>query len=363
MIKRFDEIPRYKTFVNKRDEVLENILRNHRLKITDITNKAFVDAILYIQSRWPSIKSDQFNKQKIKGLEQQIEQVFELAAQTICYAQVELRRSVYTLSHAGEAEAIAQVLKQKAMLNLGQRRIVKKSYKPLHDGTDLLNRVDLYFQHVAKNMILAVKQALVFDDEPEQMLGRVFLTLPKKKALPDKLVLKKVKRAKVAEAKRPSFSGDEDPTGVDIGFGPRGGVTISTMDWDQSSWDHVVKQANEEYIAIDRSPEAFFDMKNPFTGQTITDEIPETDKIYGWELEQNLTHDFVQSVRDGQLDAANFAGINEFIWISVLDQRTCENCCEWRSGLLTSEIEKMLADDPSLADHCDVVVPPAHFNC
>jgi hypothetical protein len=104
-------------------------------------------------------------------------------------------------------------------------------------------------------------------------------------------------------------------------------------------------------------------LKNPFSREPLRPELPEGDKIYGWELEQQLTHDFVKSVRDGQIDAANVNGINEFIWIAIIDQRTCELCCEWRSGLTTSEIEKTLADNPELKEHCDVVVPPAHFNC
>lgn len=363
-MKRFDENPKYKAFVNQRDEALERILRNNRIKITDITNKTFIDVMSLIQSRWPGLVAEPYNKSKIKQLEEQIDQVIGVAVQTIAWEQIMLRRAVYMLSHAGEAEAIAQTTGKTAKLNLGHNEIVKKSYKNLPDGTDLLRRIELYFQDIGKKIISAVNHALIFEDEPDEMLGRVFLALPKKRALPAKPVLKKVKKAKIAEAKKPKFTtNDDDKSGVEIGFGPRGGVSIQTPDWDQASWDHTIKQSNEDYIAIDRSPETFFDMKNPLSKQPIVSEIDETDKIYGWELEQQMTHDFVQSVREGQIDAANFAGINEFIWIAVLDQKTCQYCCEWRSGLLTSEIEKTLADDPELAEHCDVVVPPAHFNC
>ena len=160
------------------------------------------------------------------------------------------------------------------------------------------------------------------------------------------------------------FQGDDEETsGTTFTFGPRGGVTQSQFEWDTATWDQVIAKTNEDYSLIDRSPKTFFDVKDPHSKEPMRDNITEDDKIYGWEMEQQLTHDFVTSVREGQIDAANENGITEFIWIAVLDDRTCENCCEWRSGLLTSEIEKELDGNEFLRDHCDVSTPPAHFNC
>lgn len=356
---RFDEIPKYKKFVNDRDEALEAMLRNHRLKVTDMTDKTFTDAMSVLQAHYPAMQADPYNKLKIRRIDENLDHIFNSACHHICYEQILLRRAAYMLSNAGEAEAIAQTLGKPAAVKLGHNDVSQKVYRSLPDGTDLLKRMELYFADVRKKMMSAYEQAILFNDSTDEMMGRVFLALPKKRALSPKPVLKKVKKAKIAEAAKPKFTGDE--SGVTFDFGPKGGVTNSA--WDQGSWDHTIQQSNEEYIAIDRGPDTFFDMKNPLTGQAVRTEIPEDEKIYGWELEQQMTHDFVSSVRDGQIDAANFAGINEFIWIAVLDQRTCEFCCEWRSGLLTSEIEKVLADDQDLADHCDVTVPPAHFNC
>jgi hypothetical protein len=362
--KRFDVVPAYKQFVNKRDEALEQIFRNHRLKITDITDKAFVDALSVLQAKYPALIADPYNKRKLKQVDDGIDQIFDSVVQTIAWQQVMLRRAVYMLAHAGEAEAIARTLKTGAKLKLSYDEISKKAYDKLPDGTDLIKRIDLYFSDVRKKLLTAVEQALIFGDQPDEMLGRAFMALPKKKELPQKTVLKKVKKAKIAEARKPTFTGDPDTvSGVTFDFGPKGGVRISTLDWDNATWEQVHKLWHEDYSLTDRGPENFFDLKNPFSREPLRPELPEGDKIYGWELEQQLTHDFVKSVRDGQIDAANVNGINEFIWIAIIDQRTCELCCEWRSGLTTSEIEKTLADNPELKEHCDVVVPPAHFNC
>jgi len=360
--KRFDEIPSYKQFVNKRDETLEHIFRNHRLKITDMIDKAFVDSMLLAKNWFQVLQADPYNKRKMRQLDDQIDVVFDSVTQTIAWEQVRLRRVVYMLSHAAEAEAVARVMKNPAKLRLNQSEIQQKAFAKLQDGTDLVKRIDLYFSDIRKKIITAVEQALLFEDMPDEMLGRILLCLPKKRALPgNKTVLKKVKKAKIVEAVKPKFTGDE--SGVTFDFGPKGGVRTSSFDWDNATWDDVVKYSQEDYSLIDRSPETFFDTKNPFSKQPIRTEVDEQEKIYGWEMEQQLTNDFVKSVREGQIDAANVNGINEFIWIAVLDDRTCEKCCEWRSGLLTSEIEKILADDKELAEHCDVLVPPAHFNC
>lgn len=360
-MKRFDQSKNYKDFVTKRDEHLEHILRVHRLKITDIIDEAFVVAVSVIQSKFQTLVNNQYDSQKIKQVESQIDYAFDQAVHKIVFEQLKLRRVTYMLAHAGEAEAIAQTLKAKIKVNLNKNDINKKIYGNLPDNTDLIKRIKFYFSDVKRKMISSLEQSILFGDTPSEMLGRVILSLPRRKAMPAKPVLKKVVKAKVSEASKPKFSGDED--GVSIEIGPRGGVTIGQFDWDNGTWGEVLSRVDEDYSLVDRSPKKFFDATDPTTKTKVREDIPEKDKVYAWELEQQITHDFVNSVRQGQVDAANANGISEFIWIAILDDRTCEHCCEWRSGLLTSEIEKTLASSPDLKDHCDVIVPPAHFNC
>lgn len=195
------------------------------------------------------------------------------------------------------------------------------------------------------------------NDEESEALGRIFKALPKKKRIPARAVLKKVK---VTEASRPKMkSRSEDESGISIGL-TRG--DNYTFDFDQDTWNRVVHEYQNDYVPIDRSPENFINLKDPFTSIPIKDDIPESDKIYAWELENEITNDFVKTVRDGQVSAANENGIDDFVWISILDDKTDE-CCQWRHGLLTGEIEDRLAKDDSLSEDCDAVVPPAHFNC
>lgn len=369
---RFDTLTRYKSFITDRDKTLEHMYRNHRLKVTDLINEAFVAAIHLLHAKYSGLLMDPYNKSKLRDLDHAIDHEFDQIVKDITINQMQLRKNVYMLAHAGEVEAVTRITGTKPNLNLNSSELNAKAYKSLMDGTNIYKRISVYFSDVRRKFLSAVEYSLMIQEPIDAALGRAFLSLPKKLAYPEgKTALKKIRVAKVKEAAKPKFSAEG--SGTEIVFGPRGSVSQNVFNnedinknthrWDAATWDDVMRSAAEEYKPQDRSPESFFDMKNPFSATPVTDDIPEEDKIYSWELEQQLTHDFVSSVREGQIDAANANGINEFMWIAILDNRTCEKCCEWRSGLMTSEIEKVLADDKELADHCDVVVPPAHFNC
>ncbi len=84
---------------------------------------------------------------------------------------------------------------------------------------------------------------------------------------------------------------------------------------------------------------------------------------YNWELEQDMTDDFVSQVRDGQVEAATALGVKDFVWVSVIDNKTCDACCLPRNGKTISEIESMLSSGELSEDDCDATSPPAHPNC
>jgi hypothetical protein len=131
---------------------------------------------------------------------------------------------------------------------------------------------------------------------------------------------------------------------------------------DEAAWKDMVDDYLHDYIPKWRAPEYVVDI--PITDPTITAEGREV--WYAWEFERDLTQEFVQSVRDGQVGAAKEAGITDFVWIAVIDSVT-DACCRWRDGLLVSEIEKELAQHQDEDDECNLegggLTPPLHFNC
>jgi hypothetical protein len=131
---------------------------------------------------------------------------------------------------------------------------------------------------------------------------------------------------------------------------------------DENAWADMVDAYKDEYIPKWRAPEYIVDI--PVTDPTMTATGEEV--WYAWEFERDLTNEFVKSVRDGQVDGANQAGITDFVWVAIIDSAT-DACCRWRDGLLISEIEKQLDEHKDDDEECDLdddgLTPPLHFSC
>jgi hypothetical protein len=339
-INTFNQSSSYRKFVNQRDGALEKILRNTRLRIASKLNNAFVSALTLIQKNYKSLATMYHPspiKMRLASQEAHINHIFEQTATQIAYEIIKQRRKAYTLAYAGEAEAMGQTMGKKLKYKLSKHDLDQWSYaEPFADGKDVLKKVDLYLNRLRRVLMNELELAIMLDDSVEKALGRLILKLPKKKQIDQARKLKKVP-TKVREANKP----------LDFQF------------IDDETWNEIVKDYTDEYVPTDRSPESVFDAVNPYNDEPIREDIPSDEAFYGWEVEQDTTHDFVQQVRDGQVDAANMNGINEFVWIAITDSKTDE-CCLWRDGKITKEIESEMKDHD---DECDAVTPPAHFNC
>lgn len=270
----------------------------------------------------------------------------------------EMRKKSFMLAYAGETQAIAQTIGQSAKLNLSRGTLDHNAMgKPLANGLAPTKSFNLQFSKLRRQIISALEYSLAFGETVDQALGRVFLLLPRQMALPKKKVLKTVK---LEEARKPTFSqykAQNDSVEID----PSRSQPTMGFEFDEETWNKVIEDIGSDYQFTDRSPETYFDMKNPYNDLPIKNRLPEEDKIYAWEIENDVVNDFVEQVRSGQVEAAQKNGIKDFVWIAILDDRT-DDCCEWRNGLLTSEIKARLETDMS-GDDCRAIVPPAHFNC
>lgn len=348
----------YRKFVNGRDEALEIILRNFRLRVSDHTRKAFKKILEIVQIKYPMLINSPL-RHEMDRIELQIQQAFDQLGHEITQELTQMRRKTFMLAYAGEAQAIAQTLAKSPSMDLSRNKIEMSALtKKLANGLSPFESFNLKFSKIRRQIISALEYSLAFGEPVDKALGRVYLQFPKQKELAKKAVLKTVK---VEEANRPKFStyGPKDESSA-VEITPDRKSPVHGFEWDQETWGQVIDDLGSEYVLTDRSPETFFDITNPYNDLPIKD-VEEGDKIYAWEIENEVTHDFVEQVRSGQIEAANKNGINEFVWIAILDDRT-DDCCEWRSGLLTSEIEARLKTDKA-DDSCDAIVPPAHFNC
>lgn len=288
----------YKKFVDDRDRALEQLFTNYRLKFNDIVQNAFGEITFAFSKGF--VPDDSVLKRAALDCQRVLE---------------EMRRSVFILAGASEAEILGRVFQKKT----------KFSAHDFDHTTDVAAGGSLA-QRVFYNLRKIVRKLQNFKDKADlekRSLSQeeIVSAFPKKKKIPN-LILKKVRVIKESES-------EDYP------------IEMSNLQISDSEWDQVVEDYKSAYKIDSRGPE-----------------------VYGWEVEQDLTHEFVQATRSGQTSAAEQNDIKDFVWIAVIDNKTCDctGCCLPRDGLTTSEIARLLKTKWKSATIL-VTVPPAHLRC
>lgn len=308
----------YRTFVNKRNLALEKILNNTRLRITDQLNLCFA-ALVEIYAHTQS--------------DDHARLVIHSTAQTIGQIVKRMRKIVHFLAYVSEGEILSQ-------LSGKPPRAYEKPdlNEELFAGGSVEQRVEFYLSKIQDRMKQQARLASLTNERATyEDLVRV---IPKKK----RIAQKKVTLRKIGEARKP----------------------IDTPFLTDEQWQDVVDEYMLDYGIKNRGPDQFFDPEEikyirPDLEPTYKAPNGKDDAVYQWELEQDVTHDFVEQVRNGQVEAANANGYTDFVWVAIVDDRTDE-CCLWRDGLTTAEIDAELKGAHK-DDECEGSVPPIHFNC
>lgn len=304
----------YKSFIQKRNHALELIL-NLYLSDIDSSVDLLKQSVLEIIS---------FGIHTKAPINHRIDQAFNNAGYKIIQAFYSMRKSAYSLSLVGEAEALRRALGTAAL-------DFRMDYDHLYSeetpsGGSVNDRVELYLSRLKHKVLDAYKLSSTLSDNPTDTLARIEKAFPK---------TKKIAKRKKRIDNRKLYEANKRKPELISGF------------IDDATWEDLVDTYIRAYELDKRGPE--------YTVGRGKDER------YAWEVEQELTEDFVSRVREGQIDAAEENGIKDFMWISILDDRTDE-CCVWRDGLSTSQIKQELKSGHK-GDECDAVTPPAHPNC
>lgn len=332
----------YNAFVAKRDRALEEILNKYLNAI---------DAVVYsLKRRTEEVVSPFLIRNPIhytggvtlinQELGKRIEYIFGAAGHEIYRQMILLRATSYVLSHLGQAEAIARALGS-AKHDTSDTKLEKILNKDSPTGGKLRDRIDLYMIRLKNKILEAYRMGHLLEEKPHEILKRIMTAFPPQAQAPKfrRSVLKQIKETGVKLAK---------------------GITLTTGTADQETLDQMVEDYLADNLPADlyqRSPQ---DLSNYYE---LDDQgnVVSSDGRFQWEVEQETTQDFVERVRNGEIDAAKENGIEDLQWVAILDSKTDE-CCEWRDGLSSDEIEEALKGDHQ-DDDCDAIVPPAHFNC
>jgi SPP1 gp7 family putative phage head morphogenesis protein len=296
----------YKKWVDERDRALETIYANTMIKITDETRLAFAFIVERLLFGQPITGHDLMP-----------------FATNIMARTHEMKVAVYQLAGASELEILGRLYNK----NTTWKPDLTKVPINFYDDRDPIPEILKSFKKVIQRleMVLFQAQAEGRMVEPSELMA----VLPKLEPMPSRIVLKKVKEAKKELV--PDFT---------------------TSEITDDEWDDVLYDYKNTYRIQNRGPEDVVGSRKTATGKRV---------VYRWELEKEVTQDFVSATRKGQTDAAKKSGIKDFVWIAILDNRTDE-CCEKRDGLTTSEIEVLLKTKWR-GDKLRGKTPPLHFNC
>lgn len=338
----------YRSFVNQRNKALEEILQKRLIQVDAILDE-LEQVVIDIASGYLAVISNR----DIKQFEMRIDPVFELASVRAVDIMRKLRRSAYALAYAGENEAIARATAKKTDGTLTKAKVDQIVEQPLVNGGTMDDRMRLYFGRLKRRIIDAMQYSLSTGEDVTNAVRRL------RDAFPPKRVLRRPRR-NLKPVKAKEADGDTmDDRGMLFQFGSeeqRDSVSYSKAWVDPEVWDSILGEYTAEYVPTGRGPGD--KVKYPYTAAGKT----KWKSAYQWEVEKDITHDFVNQVRAGQKDAANENGYTDFVWIAIVDNKT-DKCCLKRDGLTTKEIEKQVKRWTKEERCNDAIVPPAHFNC
>lgn len=325
----------YTSFISLRDKALEKLLVTAQRKVNDELRAAFTRALEMILYRYSHIPKAQVNtnsaKYMVEVIRAKVNEEFHKSAGVIEGIYKDLIRQSYLLSAVGEAQAIIQATGEKAAVHINDHDLRVASEKTAQ-GEDILDRILLAFSKISSSLIHAVELSRIRGEGGDELKKRLIRALPATR--PVKAPRKALKPIiKEAEGKRKGVSLDVSA------FIP------------EDEWQDMVDAYIEEFVPGNRGPEDVLDVD---VGEA------ELEEWYRWEIENQMSHDFVNSVRSGQNEAAKQQGIVDFSIIAVIDQKTCEDCCGKYGcvdfdGKTTAEVEEMTDGEQS--------APPFHFNC
>jgi len=317
------ESHKYASFMQGRDRALEKLLLKYLEHMGPIVS-TLKKKCLTLAGLHQGLDHYQF-RQKTQEFEQSIRPYFIMAAEEANALLTRLQKTTYLLSYIGQAEGIAR--------STGKLRVARPS------ASDVDTRgAALAFSRLQRKVVDAFQVSMIATDQDHPFdFSRIEKAFPKRtSSKPKRKIL-----AKMQEADRP---------GLNDSF-----LSFGIVEPDE--WDQIL----EDYFAEEFPPNS--PNRTPYSRVFYDESNPEDQGRYEWELENEVTEDFVQQVRDGENDAANDQGITDFQFIAVIDSKTCDDCCSPRDGLTSKEIEEKIASG-EIPDACNgKILPGLHRFC
>jgi hypothetical protein len=335
----------YTKFNDTRNRASEALLINSRERMGDLLRLYMIIVRDAISGVYPLLSKevDPQTLNHLHALDMQIEQrSIEIALK--CVAEwKKLRKLSYLMTFAGEQQSINNTGLVAPNSRLASDTLLKQVHKPTTLGS-VNGRVFIAMARIRRDVMDAVEMSRIMGDDASDAINRALSCFAK----PERVVMPKV-LPRAASYKEAGFGNRRNNEEELIDSSPLDFMT-------EEEWNELIEDYKTDFIPKWRDPRYALD-------KTYSDmEGGSGQIVYPWELENEVTEDFVQTVRDGEHAAAKEKGITDFVWIAVIDKKTDE-CCLKRSGLTTREIEDKLKSGELNREVCAATVPAAHFHC
>lgn len=328
---KWNENSHYRKWVRERDRALERLHTRAQLEAADVMRELLTAILMQAKNQFHAIK----HGHTIDYFEHALRHNFAKCSDQLYKIMGDLRVRAYTLACASESEIISRLVKSRQIHStVSYHRLNEIRHKDSILGGDIARRVSFYLDRLRRKITTYAQAAAFSAKDVDEFARDVRSAFPRARRV--QVPRRQLKPLKEADH---NIKTDDDGTAH---------VVIDNID--QAAWDDMVDAYKNEYVPKTRSPE--FTVGLPATS--------EEDTWYAWEFERDMSSEFVSAVRSGQVDAANENGITDFVIVSIIDDKTCEDCCGNYGcvdfdGLLASEVESMTKGGQD--------VPPYHFNC
>ncbi len=340
--KLFSQSSRYRAFSAKRDAALEGFLMKGRARAGDILRRFMLTVQQEVQIAYPQLSLEVLDPRTTAQLHQ-LDRNLATAAHALSGELATIwtvtRAQTYVLAHASEQGALHAAGVKSEPVKLSRDDILSAAYEPTQFG-GTQDRAHLALSRLRRKVMDAVEMSRILGELSPAAVKRALDAFPRPQRLkgPEKAL------RRITEADRPTIKQMKDE-----------GVFTFADFVDDDEYEAILKEYTDEFVPRWRDPR---EAELP-SGVSIGDS--DGFVTYPWQLENEMTEDFVDQVESGRHDGAKAAGITTFVWVAVIDKHT-DDCCIKRDGLTTAEIALKLEGEWA-DDDCDAAVTPAHANC
>lgn len=325
--------PRFVKFTRQRDAGLERVLAKYSVQVTAVLDTLKRDSCAISAHMHAIGASTAMLKRTVEAFEHRLKPLFQRGAERTAGLILSLRRTTLVISAAGQGYAIQRALSSDTKPSVTRKHIADHKAKEMMLGGNVHARVDLAFTRLLHSVVDAFQMSQVMGSTPAETIERI------ERAFPKTVKHKRPKRvmARMTEAGRdPRFNSGEFYT--------------------PDEWDEAVADYLDDEVPLGRAP-----YDKVFYSEASGDSI-ETYERYQWQVEAEMTDDFVDSVRDGENYAANAQGVNDFEFIAIIDSHTDE-CCYQCDGLSITEIQAKIDSGEFEPSQIGLKVCPRHPFC